>query len=827
MVKFAFLLRSALSYRLLKYDQWRGTIEAVPDSSYHAQMQKGWSESEILLVRLLGAWPLISVLVLMAIPAGAQTARVMPIGEAIRNRPDHIAVHNGEAITIRGVVTDGSHDVGSGNSLANVQDASGGIALFGVHAVLAPGAFQPGDTVIVRGKIAQYLGMEELQAEEIHRTGTVEPPAPQNALAAQLRGEDLSGRLVRVTGQLIVGAKGSVTLRDRSGEIPVYLFHSFFQNTAFMQRLLQGGPAEIVGLARQRIGQGQPPNSGYLLSPRDEQDFQFGPLPKYREMALGGVIVLACFIYLWQRRRAAELRARKLAALSESLKESDERFRQMADSIHQIFWMLDVDTNRILYVSPAFETVWGRSPESLAERCGLLDMVHPEDRAGVAEYFQKSTTEACTEACKETYRIIRPDGSVRWILDRAFPVFNQDGKLYRITGTLEDITERRALEEQLRQAQKMEAVGRLAGGIAHDFNNLLTVVGGYVQILLDATPPLDSRHGKLKEIMAATNRATTLTSQLLAFGRKQIVQPKLVQVNNLLTDMQALLRRVMGEHIQLRTELGDDVPCVKADPNQLEQVLINLAANARDAMPEGGEFFIRTTMIDAPADARSDRDTRRSVRIEVRDTGCGMGHDVLEHIFEPFFTTKGVGKGTGLGLSSVYGIIQQNRGTIRVSSNPGRGTTFEIVLPAAPGSEEAKPSGSPLESLRGTETVLVAEDEPAVRALVCQTLEQLGYTVLQAADGDEALRILAKHGPVHLLLTDVIMPVMGGRELAKRVSTSEPATKVVYMSGYTDDTLAFHGLPEPGVAYIQKPFTPVALAEKLRGVLSIVGRNGS
>jgi PAS domain S-box-containing protein len=752
----------------------------------------------------------------MAIPATSQMVKVMPVSEAIRNRPDYSPVHRGETVSLTGVVTDGSHDVGSGSSLANLQDASGGIALFGDHAVLPPGAFQRGDVLEARGKISQYRGMEELQVEEVHRSGSAAPPAPQDVLAAQLLGEDYSGRLVRVTGELILGPKGSVTLRDRSGQVPVYLFHSFFQNTGFMQRLLGGGQAEIVGLARQRIEQGQPSNSGYLLSPRDEQDFKFGALPKYRQMVLGGLIILACFIYLWLRRRAAEERAHKLAVLSEGLQESDERFRQMAGSIDQIFWMLDVRTNRILYVSPAFERVWGRRPESLTERSGLLDTVHPDDRARVGEYLKRSTM----EACKETYRIIRPEGAVRWILDRAFPVFNQDGELYRITGTSEDITDLRALEEQLRQAQKMEAVGRLAGGIAHDFNNLLTVVGGYLHMVLEATPPEDPRHHKLKQILTASNRASTLTSQLLAFGRKQMLQPKVVNVTNLLTNMDALLRRVMGEHIRLQTDLGNDLPCVKADPNQLEQVLINLAANARDAMPEGGEFRIRTNLVKGKAEAGFDRDPGPCVRIQISDTGCGMDQDVLEHLFEPFFTTKGLGKGTGLGLSSVYAIIQQNNGTIEVSSSPGRGTTFEILLPAVPESEEAKPADTPFESLRGTETILVAEDEPAVRTLVCGTLEQLGYTVLQAGDGHDALRILEQHDPVHLLLTDVIMPVMGGRELAKRVSSFRPATRILYMSGYTDDTLAFYGLPQAGSAYIQKPFTPVALAEKLRQVLS-------
>jgi two-component system cell cycle sensor histidine kinase/response regulator CckA len=447
--------------------------------------------------------------------------------------------------------------------------------------------------------------------------------------------------------------------------------------------------------------------------------------------------------------------------------------------------------------------------------------VHTDDRARVGEYLKKTST----EAGRETYRIIRPNGAVRWILDRAFPVSNQHGKLYRITGTLEDITDRRALEEQLRQAQKMEAVGRLAGGIAHDFNNLLTVVGGYLHVVLEITPPADPRHDKLKEVLAASNRATALTSQLLAFGRKQMLQPKLVNVNNLLTNMETLLRRLMTEHINLQTDFYSDLPCVKADPNQLEQVLMNLAANARDAMPEGGEFRIRTALIDGNVDADTGRNPGPCVRIQISDTGCGMGQDVLEHVFEPFFTTKGVGKGTGLGLSTVYGIIQQNHGTIGVSSIPGGGTTFEILLPAVSEGEEAKPAALTFESLRGTETILVAEDDPAVRTLVCKTLEQLGYTVLEAADGDEALGILEQHGPVHMLLTDVIMPVMGGRELAKRVRSLGADTKVVYMSGYTDDSLAFHGLPQPDTAFIHKPFTARALAEKLRQVLSAVGRN--
>jgi PAS domain S-box-containing protein len=477
--------------------------------------------------------------------------------------------------------------------------------------------------------------------------------------------------------------------------------------------------------------------------------------------------------------------------------------------------MLDINTKRMLYVSPAFEKVWGRSSAAVYEdRDSLLDSVEPEDRDRVTAFL----TRMKSEPSEESYRIFRPDGSVRWIYDRSFLVYDPEGKPYRVAGIAEDVTAHREREEALRQAHKMEAIGKLAAGIAHDFNNLLTVVSGYLHLVLDATPPADPRHDKLKQILTASHRASTLTSQLLAFGRKQMLQPRLVNVNNLLTNMEGLLRPVMGGHIRLETDLGRDLLCVKADPNQLEQVLMNLAANARDAMPEGGAFRIRTALVHGQVN--SGRDTVPCVCIQVSDTGCGMSQNVLEHVFEPFFTTKVVGKGTGLGLSTVYGIIQQNHGTIRVTSSPGRGTTFDILLRAETEGEEVKPLASHFESLRGTETILVAEDEAGVRKLVCEALEQLGYSVLQAADGREALRILEQHGPIHLLLTDVMMPVMGGVELARRVRSTAPGTKIVYMSGYTDDTLAFYGLPQPDTEYVQKPFSPATLAEKLRHVLS-------
>src|SRR5260370_296325 len=397
--------------------------------------------------------------------------------------------------------------------------------------------------------------------------------------------------------------------------------------------------------------------------------------------------------------------------------------RQMAASVGEVFWMLDVVRNQLLYVSPAFERIWGRNPSVLDERLNLLDTVHPEDRDRIRAFLERNTQ----QACEEIYRIVRPDGAVRWIHDRSFPIFSPDGKLYRVTGIAADITDRRELEEQLRQAQKMDAVGRLAGGVAHDFNNLLMVIGGYSQTLLDGTPAEHPQRFPLEQILKASNRAAALTSQLLAFSRKQLPHPKLINLNNLVTNMESLLRRVMGEHITFHAAPCKALLYVKADPNQLEQVLINLAANARDAMPDGGELRIETAGGDARAEAAGARlKEGEYARLKVSDTGIGMNHTVLEHAFKPFFTTKGVGKCTRLCLSTVYGIVQQNHGTIHVSSERGRGTNFEIYFPTVPPGEEVKQTAGLNGSLKGNETILVAEDEPDVRKLVREAFEQLG-----------------------------------------------------------------------------------------------------
>jgi PAS domain S-box-containing protein len=400
----------------------------------------------------------------------------------------------------------------------------------------------------------------------------------------------------------------------------------------------------------------------------------------------------------------------------------------------------------------------------------------------------------------------------------------QSGGETVFTVILRDTTERQSLQTQLLQAQKMEAVGRLAGGIAHDFNNLLTAILGSSDLLLEDLSGDDQRRADVEDIKKAAQRAAALTRQLLAFSRQQVLAPQVLDLNALIADLEKMLRRLIGEDLEFRTVLAPDLGAVRADPGQIEQVIMNLAVNARDAMPQGGKLTVETANVDldeAYAQAHVPVVPGRYTMVAVSDTGIGMDTQVKGHIFEPFFTTKEKGKGTGLGLATVYGIVKQSDGYIWVYSEPGQGTSFKIYLPRveAP-AEPPAPNATPPTSLRGSETVLLVEDEDAVRNLTRRVLEAHGYTVLTAADGQEALRLADRHrGPIHLLLTDVVMPNMSGRQVAERVLSARRGTKVLYLSGYTDDAIIHHGVLAPGIAFLQKPFTPQGLARKLREVL--------
>lgn len=393
-----------------------------------------------------------------------------------------------------------------------------------------------------------------------------------------------------------------------------------------------------------------------------------------------------------------------------------------------------------------------------------------------------------------------------------------------ILGSYIDITERKKLEEQLRQSQKMESVGRLAGGIAHDFNNLLTVVTGYSELMLGRLGDDSPLRKDTEEIKRAGERAASLTQQLLAFSRRQVLQPKVLDLNEVVSRMEKMLRRLIGENVELRTNPGAELWSVKADPGQIEQVMVNLVVNARDAMPGGGKLVIETGNVVLDEEySRGHLPTQPGpyVMLAISDTGVGMDEETKSRIFEPFFTTKESGKGTGLGLSTVYGIVKQSGGYIWVYSEPGKGSTFKVYFPRTEDrAEDPHKAISPVEDLRGENTVLVVEDEESIRKFACAVLGGYGYPVLPAHDGEDALRVAGEYeGEISLLLTDVVMPKMGGRELYDRIREQRPAIKILFMSGYTDDAIVHHGVLDSGTAFLQKPFSPISLARKVKEVL--------
>jgi PAS domain S-box-containing protein len=427
-------------------------------------------------------------------------------------------------------------------------------------------------------------------------------------------------------------------------------------------------------------------------------------------------------------------------------------------------------------------------------------------------------------------RVRRKDGTAFVAEVTDSPVRDATGRLTGVVGVSHDVTERRRLEDQLRQAQKMEAVGRLAGGVAHDFNNLLTAIKGYADLLLDDLPEGNPARDDVAEIRAAAQRAAELTRQLLAFSLRQVLQPRLVDMNGVVTSLEKMLRRLIAEDVELVQRLAPSLGAVWADPGQLDQVVINLAVNARDAMPRGGRLTIETgNVVLSEAGAAhhpSGLAPGAYVALRVTDTGHGMDEDTLARIFEPFFTTRD-GVGTGLGLATVYGIVQQSGGRVWAESSPGRGATFHVWLPRAQsevGADADAPAAAPLRA-GGSETVLLVEDEDGVRALAGRILRRCGYQVVDAANGRDAIDVAARHpGPIHLLLTDVVMPGMSGADLATRLTAINPALRVLFMSGYPGDALAQHGLTGERLQMITKPFPADRLASRVREVLDAAAR---
>ena len=505
------------------------------------------------------------------------------------------------------------------------------------------------------------------------------------------------------------------------------------------------------------------------------------------------------------------------------LQESERKFRLMAETIQDVFWISSPGPAETTYVSPAYESIWGRTREELyANPKSFMESIHPEDRERVRSEISMGHQQGIPWS--HEYRIIRPDGTGRWIEDRGFPIRDDQGRVILFTGVATDITKRKALEQQLLQAQKMEAVGRLAGGVAHDFNNLLMAITGYGELMRAKVLKDDPLYGYLENILKAGERAAALTRQLLTFSRQKIVHPQVIDLNRVVLDLEPMLRRLIGEDLDLEVVTDRRLGVVKADPGQLGQVIMNLVVNARDAMPQGGRLTLKTAPVDFSVGCHSRFGLTPPgpyVRLEVQDTGVGMDEATQAHVFEPFFTTKELGKGTGLGLSTVYGIVRQSGGYLDLASEPGVGSTFTIYLPRLEAIVSPPKAKTPITaSFRGKETILLVEDEDVLRGLLAKFLRLYGYTVLEARHGGEALLTCERHQePIHLMVTDVVMPQMSGRELADRLTPLRPEMKVLYMSGYTEDALVQHGVADLSAAFLQKPFKPIELARRVHAVL--------
>jgi two-component system cell cycle sensor histidine kinase/response regulator CckA len=509
------------------------------------------------------------------------------------------------------------------------------------------------------------------------------------------------------------------------------------------------------------------------------------------------------------------------------LTDQEEMFRLISENAEDLITMIDREGQR-LYNSPAYQRTFGYSKEDL-DGLPFLDQVHPDDHETVLaarnETFQKGMTP------RVEYRFRRKDGEWRTLESNSSPVRNHRGEIEKLVVVSRDITERKRAEEllqqreqQLRQAQKMEAVGQLSGGIAHDFNNLLAVIIGYSETMELRLAPDDPLRENTTEIRKAGQSAAALTHQLLAFSRQQVLQPKILDLNSVVTEMGKMLRRLIGVDIELTNKLASQLGKVKADQSQIEQVIVNLVVNARDAMPDGGKLLIETSNVDiSETVARSlpFLHPGSHVLLTVTDTGVGMDAETQRHIFEPFFTTKEPGKGTGLGLATVYGVVKQSGGVVGIDSRPGRGSTFKIFLPQAKESAEAAPPDiTDTKSSTETGTILLVEDEEALLLLTAGLLAECGYTVLSARDGIQALEIARSFDePIDLLLTDVVMPKLGGPALARSIAHLRPETRILFMTGYEERGPGSRGILPAGTESLQKPFSREVLIHRVRQVL--------
>ena len=571
------------------------------------------------------------------------------------------------------------------------------------------------------------------------------------------------------------------------------------EHDGYLERYLRTGERRIIGIGREMVG-----------CRKDGTEF---PIElSVTEFSTDGQRFFAGVIRDITERKRVE----------RQLRESEAQFRAMANNVPVIIWLTNAD-GRCAFLNDQWHALTGQPTDVGLQAWG--DCVHPDDREQLAAAFTRA--HQAQVAFHAELRLRSATGGYRHVLQYARPRRAADGGYLGFIGCTLDITEQRSVEEQLRQSQKMEAFGQLAGGVAHDFNNLLTVISGFSELLQASLPPDDPSHELVTAISEAGTRAAALTRQLLAFSRQTVLAPEVLDVNVVVRETERMLRRLIGEDILLTTVLAPGVWPVKADRGHLGQVLMNLAVNARDAMPQGGRLTIETANVTRTDEAwsHSDMAAGEYVVIAVTDTGSGMSPEVKARIFEPFFTTKGPGRGTGLGLSVVHGILKQSGGIVAVYSELGVGTCFKLYFPAARTARATRGGDGAAAVPRGHETILLAEDEEAVRGLATLALQRHGYTVLAARGGSEALQLAADHGgSIAMLVTDVVMPEMDGRELAARLESRRPGLKVLFLSGYTDDAIVRHGILHQQVAYLQKPYSLLALVRKVREVLDADGR---
>jgi PAS domain S-box-containing protein len=514
-----------------------------------------------------------------------------------------------------------------------------------------------------------------------------------------------------------------------------------------------------------------------------------------------------------------------------ALAESEERFRTLVANIPGIVYRCELSPPwQVEYINDAIEDISGYpSQEFLLGRLAFGQLVHPEDNAMVAEKVDRNVK--THKAFEIEYRILHKNGEIRWVFEKGKAIYDDADHPLWLDGVIFDISDKKSaqkhaeeLEKKFLQAQKMESVGRLAGGVAHDFNNMLNVILGHAEMALEDLPHDHPVAGDLEEIQKAAQRSAQLTRQLLAFARKQTIAPKVLDLNEVVEGMLKMLRRLIGENIDLAWRPGKTCGMVKVDPTQIEQLLANLSVNAKDAIKDTGKITIETDHAVFNAFYCAEHPGFSSgefVLLAVSDNGCGMQAETLANLFEPFFTTKEIGKGTGLGLATVYGIVKQNHGFINVYSEPGQGTTFKIYLPRHDVDITPQPSAGERTSLApGNETILLVEDEPMLITMAGSILERLGYTVLPATSPGEAIRLAKEYGDkIHLLITDVVMPEMNGRDLAEFLSTLFPELRCLFMSGYTANVIAHHGVLEEGMHFMQKPFSGNDLAINVRKIL--------